>query len=112
MKKRILSWLLCLTLIVTILPVFSFAAEDGTGSMKVSEAGLDMIKHFEGFSPYPYQDGTQYVTAAFGIYSNPRSFLLQPEYNPLPASPQDSGLHLQNLHASLQPDLYDAAHGA
>lgn len=73
MKKRILSWLLCLTLIVTILPVFSFAAEDGTGSMKVSEAGLDMIKHFEGFSPYPYQDGTQW-TIGYGIACDPTEY--------------------------------------
>lgn len=73
MKKRILSWLFCLSLVVTILPVFSYAAEDGAGSMEVSEAGLDMIKHFEGFSPYPYQDGTQW-TIGYGIACDPAEY--------------------------------------
>ena len=41
MKKRILSWVLSIALVVTFFPVFASAEQ--TASMHLSDAGLEMI---------------------------------------------------------------------
>ena len=59
MKKRILSWILSVALIVTVFPVFVSAEE--TPDLKLSTAGLEMIKDFEGFISMPMADGSQWA---------------------------------------------------
>lgn len=41
-------------------PPASSVAENGSYSKQISEAGLEVIKSFEGFYPYPYWDYQQY----------------------------------------------------
>ena len=61
MKRRALILVMALVLLVTMIPVPAFAASD----FKTSDKGVDLIKHFEGFSKYPYWDYEQY-TVGYG----------------------------------------------
>ena len=61
MKRRALILVLTLVLLVGMFPVTASAASDFT----TSDAGVDLIKHFEGFSKYPYWDYEQY-TVGYG----------------------------------------------
>ena len=61
MKRRALILVMALVLLVTMIPVPVFAASD----FKTSEAGVDLIKYFEGFSEYPYWDYKQW-TVGYG----------------------------------------------
>jgi hypothetical protein len=36
------------------------------GHCQISDKGLAVIRHFEGFSPMPYDDGAGYLTVGFG----------------------------------------------
>ena len=61
MKRRALTFVMALVLLVTMIPVPAFAASD----FKTSDKGVDMIKNFEGFSEKPYWDYEQY-TVGYG----------------------------------------------
>ena len=52
--KRVLSLLLALVLTVTLQPVRARAVE----TLVTSEAGIAMIKEFEGFRDQPYTDNS------------------------------------------------------
>lgn len=61
MKRRALILVLTLVLLVGMFPMTASAASDFT----TSDKGIDLIKHFEGFSKYPYWDYEQY-TVGYG----------------------------------------------
>ena len=61
MKRRALSMALALILVICMFPVSAIAAQDHT----TSDAAVSLIKHFEGFSKYPYWDYGQY-TVGYG----------------------------------------------
>ena len=61
MKRRALILVLTLVLLVGMFPMTASAASDFT----TSDKGVDLIKHFEGFSKYPYWDYEQY-TVGYG----------------------------------------------
>ena len=61
MKRRALSLVLILVLLVGMIPMTASAASD----FKTSDKGVDLIKHFEGFRKYPYWDYEQY-TVGYG----------------------------------------------
>ena len=55
MKRRALILVLTLVLLVGMFPMTASAASDFT----TSDSGVDLIKHFEGFSKYPLWDYEQ-----------------------------------------------------
>lgn len=59
MKKRILCLTMTCIMLVTVFPVFAYAA--GAANLSTSDAGLSMIKRFEGFTALPVADGGQYA---------------------------------------------------
>ena len=61
MKRRALILVLTLVLLVGMFPMTASAASDFT----TSNSGVDLIKHFEGFSKYPFWDYEQY-TVGYG----------------------------------------------
>ena len=61
MKRRALILVLALVMLVSMCPVTAFASSD----FKTSDAGVDLIKHFEGFYAYPYWDYKQW-TVGYG----------------------------------------------
>ena len=61
MKRRVLSLMLALLLIVTMLPVSAQAVTKHV----TSDACIEVIKVFEGFVAYPYEDNGQY-TVGYG----------------------------------------------
>ena len=71
MKKRILVFFLLLVLIVTVLPLTALAA--GETSMSISDAGLNLIKRFEGFSPTAIADGGQW-SIGYGNACDPSDY--------------------------------------
>ncbi len=71
MRKRILSLLLVVFTVVTILPGFSSAAEPVR--MSTSEAGLELIRQFEGFVSHAMADGGQW-SIGYGSACNPADY--------------------------------------
>ena len=71
MKKRILSWILSVALVVTVFPVF--ASADEIEGMTTSTAGLEMIKEFEGFIRMPMPDGVQW-SIGYGSKCDPGDY--------------------------------------
>ncbi|MBR5020643.1 MAG: SH3 domain-containing protein [Oscillospiraceae bacterium] len=61
MTRKVLIFALALVLMVGMIPMTAFAASD----FKTSEAGIDLIKDFEGFYKYPYWDYKQW-TVGYG----------------------------------------------
>jgi len=61
--KRIISAALVLVMLMLIVPVSVFAADDET--LTTSQEMLDIIKDYEGFHPFPYWDYSQY-TVGYG----------------------------------------------
>ncbi|MEG1633735.1 MAG: S-layer homology domain-containing protein [Oscillospiraceae bacterium] len=57
MHKRIL----CVLLVICLLGSVSALAADNGGRMTISEAGITLIKYYEGFRSQPYPDGTGYA---------------------------------------------------
>ncbi|MCI8526530.1 MAG: glycoside hydrolase family protein [Oscillospiraceae bacterium] len=70
MKKRILCWVLSVLLAVTVLPARALAEDE---PLKTSEAGIEMIKRFEGFSPRPMVDGSQW-SIGYGNACDPADY--------------------------------------
>lgn len=71
MKKRVLSLVLVVSLIVTIFTTSVLA--EGNMQLETSEAGLSMIKQFEGFSQYAYADSKQW-TIGYGVACDPSDY--------------------------------------
>ena len=61
MTRKVLIFAMALVLLVGMIPVTAFAASD----FKTSDAGIDLIKDFEGFYKYPYWDYKQW-TVGYG----------------------------------------------
>lgn len=81
MKKRILCWALSLLLAVTCLPGAAWA-EDAPmragglpeeQTLRTSEAGIYLIKRFEGFTAQPVVDGSQW-SIGYGNACNPADY--------------------------------------
>ena len=64
MKKRILSILLAAALVLTLIPLGATTAK-AASNMVISDAGVEMIKKWEGFSAKPYWDYRQW-TVGYG----------------------------------------------
>ena len=64
MKKRILSILLAAALVLTLIPLGAPAAK-AASNLVISDAGIEMIKKWEGFSAKPYWDYRQW-TVGYG----------------------------------------------
>ena len=78
MKKRILGLFLGIVLLGSGLPHTARAAEaelpaDGGTGLSISQEGLDLIKRFEGFSPMPIADGTQW-SIGYGNACDPADY--------------------------------------
>jgi len=73
MKKRILSCLILLAAAVSLLPAGARAADLPVSAMKTSEAGLSLIKQFEGYTQYAYADNSQW-TIGYGVACNPDDY--------------------------------------
>ena len=56
MKRRILSLMLVFVLVACMIPVSAFAVTEHV----TSDACIEVIKAFEGFAKYPYEDNGQY----------------------------------------------------
>ena len=56
MKRRVLSLVLVLVLVACMLPVSALAVT----KYSTSDACIEVIKNFEGFAKYPYEDNGQY----------------------------------------------------
>ena len=56
MKRRVLSLVLVLILVICMLPVSALAVT----KYSTSDACIEVIKNFEGFAKYPYEDNGQY----------------------------------------------------
>ena len=61
MKHRVLSVVLALVLLLGMVPLNAFAASN----YSASAACVELIKSFEGFHKYPYEDHGQY-TVGYG----------------------------------------------
>ena len=61
MTRKVLIFVMALVLLAGMIPVTAFAASD----FKTSDAGIDLIKDFEGFSAKPYWDYEQW-TVGYG----------------------------------------------
>ncbi len=64
MKKRILSILLAAALVLTLIPLGAMTAK-AASNLVISDAGVEMIKKWEGFSAKPYWDYRQW-TVGYG----------------------------------------------
>lgn len=64
MRRRFVSVLLILTLVLTLLPVAVLAEEEEyplfEGTLRISEEGIEMIQDLEGFIAKPWHDVSQY----------------------------------------------------
>ena len=69
MQKRIISIVLALCLLGSL----SAFAADGGGRMTISEAGIQLIKHYEGFRSAVYPDGTGYAIG-YGTHVDPADY--------------------------------------
>lgn len=58
--KPVLSFILVLVIVLTALPLGIFSAEAASPNMKTSDAGIEMIKSFEGFLEYAVWDYGQW----------------------------------------------------
>ena len=53
MKRRFLSLCLAVLMLLTLLPATAFAVE----TMTISDEGVELIKDFEGYREFAYEDG-------------------------------------------------------
>ena len=64
MRRRLVSILLILTMIFTVLPVSALADGEESplfeGTLRISEAGIEMIQDLEGYIAKPWHDVSQY----------------------------------------------------